>query len=260
MYLSILDLNEQFDRYIGRESVEYNIEGLCSLKTLQLSSFTNKVDFSIKNLPSLINFSFYCSCTIDQKFVTKLLHQVTTYIQEVCLFGNLSYFNLDNFVNLRVLEISGDINEKFNFELFKNLCNQLENIKISYYNIDGKKFFKLFDGYNFPYLTDFTLMYFNIKKLTKEFINRLPKPRNNLKLYECEIDVIESDSFSNMQQLTSLDLSNNQIELIEENAFSNLKNLQTLDLSHNELTNFDRNFFGIGESVEVNIEFNDLNV
>ena len=224
--------------------IEYNIEGLCSLKTLQLSAFTNKVDLSIKNLPSLINFSFYCSCTMDQNFVTKLLHQVTTHIQEVCLFGNLSYFNLDNFVNLRVLEISGNINENFNFELFKNLCNQLENIKLGFGEIDEKTLFKLFDGYNFPYLVDFTLLYLNIKRLKKEFINHLPIHKK-LNITDCLIEVIEHDSFSNLQQLTSLDLSRNRIELIEKNAFSNLKNLQTLDLSNNRLTKFDRNFIGL---------------
>ena len=77
----------------------------------------------------------------------------------------------------------GCINENFNFELFKNLCNQLEDIKISLGNtlycpnissIDEKTLFKLFDGYNFPYLVDFTIETLYINRLKKKFINRLP--------------------------------------------------------------------------------------
>ena len=138
-------------------------------------------------------------------------------------------------------------------ELFKNLCNQ--DIKIIISSIDEKTLFKLFDGYNFPYLVDFTVRNLNMKRLKKEFINRLPMHKQ-LNITDCGIELIESDSFSNMQQLTSLDLSKNEIELIEKNAFSNLKNLQTLDLSENKLTKFDRNFIGLSESVEVNIEYN----
>ena len=197
------------------------------------------------------------SGSIDEKLVTKILEQVSN-IQELYLEGYLSYFNSDSFVNLKQLSIDGDIDEKFNFELFKNLCNQLEALTISIYNIDEKTLFKLFDGYNFPYLVELTIEFFNMKRLrlTKEFIDRLPKPRNRLNITDCNIEVIESDSFSNMQQLTSLDLSDNRIELIEENAFSNLKNLQKLDLTRNRLTNFDRKFIGLSESVEVKIENN----
>ena len=110
---------------------------------------------------------------------------------------------------------------------------------------------KLFDGYNFTYLTDFTLQFTKIKRLKKEwFTNGFQILR---RLTFCEIEVIEHDSFSNMQQLTLLNLSRNRIDLIEENTFSNLKNLKTLDLRYNKLTKFDRNFVGLRESVDVKI-------
>jgi Leucine-rich repeat (LRR) protein len=79
--------------------------------------------------------------------------------------------------------------------------------------------FKLFDGCNFPYLVDLNIEYFKINRLTKEFINRLPMHKK-LNMTNCEIEVIESDSFSNMQQLTLLNLSSNRIGFIEENTFS----------------------------------------
>jgi Leucine-rich repeat (LRR) protein len=67
----------------------------------------------------------------------------------------------------------------------------------------------------------------------------------------CAIETIESDSFSNLEQLCSLNLYRNQIEFIEENAFKPLKNLKKLNLRNNELTNFDPKFVGLEKSVEV---------
>ena len=94
-----------------------------------------------------------------------------------------------------------------------------------------------------------------MKRLKKEFIDRLPKCEK-LNLYECDIEVIESDSFSNMQQLSTLDLSRNRIVYFEENVFSKLKNLQTLDLSYNKITKFDPKFIGLRESAKYSIKNN----
>ena len=193
---------------------------------------------------------------IDEKLVTSILEQVP-YAEELYLEDYLYYFNLDSFFNLKQLSIYDCIDKKFNFKLFKNLCKQLESIKISFY-FDEKTFFKLFDGYKFPYLVDLTIESLNIKRLKKEFINRLPKPKR-LNINHCNVEFIEHDSFLNMQQLTSLNLSKNRIWHIEKDAFSNLKNLQTLDLSYNKFKKFNRNFIGLGKSVELKIEYNDFN-
>ena len=252
IFSSITDINGDY--------LKFNIEGLCSLRKLNLES--NRRHISIKNLPLLTNLSLSFPCSdknfklIDEDFIFSILNQVP-HIQELHLEGKLSYFKLDNLVNLKVLSLSGRIDEEFNFELFKNLCKQLESIKISFY-IDEKTLFKLFNRYKFPYLVDLTIESLNIKRLKKEFINRLSKPKR-LNINECEIEIIEHDSFLNMQQLTSLNLSNNRIWHIEKNAFSNLKNLQTLDLSYNNFKKFNRNFIGLGNSVELKIEYKDFN-
>ena len=248
--LSIIDLIAR--KFVfWNDSIECIIEGLSSLKRLHLKAYTSEVDLSIKNIPLLRKLSFSFGGTINDDIITNILDQVP-HIQQLCLNGDLSYFNLDNFVNLRQLSLTGQINEKFNFELFKNLCNQLENIKISFYYNKEKNFFKLFDGYNFPYLEDLTIKFLDMERLTKEFINRLPMNKQ-LNINDCEIEVIEHDSFSNMQQLTSLNLSRNRIKFIEKYAFSNLNNLQTLSLSGNNLI-FYPEFVGLGKSVELNIE------
>ena len=160
-----------------------------------------EVEFSIKNSPSLTALGLSFPCTIDETIVTKVLNQMP-HIQELHLGSNLYYFNLDSFVNLRALSLYSYIKKDFNFELFKNLCNQLENIRISIYNIDKNDFFKLFDGYNFPYLVELTIEFLYMKRLKKKFISRLPKHKQ-LNINKCGIEIIEHDSFSNIQHLTS---------------------------------------------------------
>ena len=62
-----------------------------------MTAFTNDIDFSIKNLPSLTSFyvSIYALSTIDEKIVTRFLDQIP-YIQELYLDGNFCW----NFIGL----------------------------------------------------------------------------------------------------------------------------------------------------------------
>jgi hypothetical protein len=122
-----------------------------------VNSNTDDVDFSIKNLPSLTIFDLTITGTIDEKILTRLFDQVP-HIEELFLEGNLSYFNLDSLVNLKKLSLCGTIDESFNFELFENLCNQLEDIRIRLFKNDEKTIVNLFDNYYFPYLAYLSLM------------------------------------------------------------------------------------------------------
>jgi hypothetical protein len=155
------------------ESSKFKLEGLSSLKVLNLAANSAEVDFSFRNLNSLRHFYMCIKCKIDENLMTRILKQIPT-IEELNLHGNFSYFNLDSLFNLRKLSIAGYIDKSLNFELFKNLCNQLENLKIGLGNFDEESFFKLFHGCNFPYLVDFYLRYFKMKRLKKEHINRFP--------------------------------------------------------------------------------------
>ena len=124
---------------------------------------------------------------------------------------------------------------------------------------DEKIFDNLFDGYNFPYLVDFTLKYFCSKRLKKELLNGFPALRR-LKITICKIEVIENDSFSDFEKLCFLNLSHTRIGYIEKNAFSNLKNLQTPNLSHNYLTSFDPEIISLRKTVQVKIEKNNFKI
>jgi hypothetical protein len=197
------------------------------------------------------------SCPIDENILKQVLDQVP-HIQELFLRGNFSHFNLDHLFNLEVLSLVGTINESFNIDLFKNLCNQLTILKFKLTNIEEKTFFKLFDDCTFPNLTSIYILKCNLKRLNKEFINRFPILINLFTIC-CSIEVIENEAFSNAKHLKFVDLSQNRLKFIEENTFSNLKNLETLDLSSNEIEkNLDARFIGVGNSVEFFLENRDF--
>ena len=158
-------------------------------------------------------FGLFFPNTIDENITTKLCDQLRN-IEQLSLSGDLSYFNLDDFVNLKSLVLKGVINDDFNFQLFKNLCNQLEQLSILSY-IDSEVLFKLFDGHNFSNLRSLVIMHCNIQLLKKEYIpNRFPMLRH-LFIHYCNIEAIENDAFSNLTRLNCLDLSNNSLRFIK---------------------------------------------
>ena len=196
--------------------------------------------------------SLLISCTIDQNIIKQLLDQVQ-HIQYLFLRGTFANFNLDSFANLKLLSLDGTINEEFNLELFKNLCNQILYLKIKLTNIDDKTFLKLFNSYSFSNLLSFVIIGCNLKRLKKKYISRFPI-LTNLFIIDCNLEVIEHKAFSNLKSLRFLDLSENRIKFIEKNTFSNLKNLEIIDLSSNELTNLDAEFIGVRNSVQFFLE------
>lgn len=150
------------------ESSKFNLERLSSLKDLYFAANSAEVEFSFKNLNSLRYFYMSIkSSKIDENLMTRILEQIPT-IEELYLHGNISYINLDRLVNLRELSNAGTFDtENFNFDLLKNLCKQLEKLKIVLKDLDEKSFFKLFDGCNFPYVVYFTLRFLKEKRLKK---------------------------------------------------------------------------------------------
>ena len=187
--------------------------------------------------------------TIDQSIITKILDQVQ-HIEKLYLSGNFSYFNLDSLVNLNMLTLVGTIDNSFNIDIFKNICNELLVLKVSLINIEEKTFFKLFDGHHFPNLLVLRIKGCNFKRLKKEFINRFPIIKQ-LFINDCNLESIQHNAFSNSNQLYCLDFTQNRLKFIEKKTFSKLKNLEILDLSRNELTNLDFKFIGVKNSAEI---------
>ena len=102
------------------------------------------------------NLSLKITSSIDHNNLTQLFNQVH-YIRQLFIVGDFSFINLDSLVNLKLLAIDGNIKDYFNFDLLKNLCDQLKILKIGFFNSDDKTFFKFFDGLNIPNLKTKTI-------------------------------------------------------------------------------------------------------
>ena len=66
-----------------------------------------------------------------------------------------------------------------------------------------------------------------------------------LSMVDCNLEEIEPGAFSNMTQISCLNLSQNRLKFIEKNTFSNLNKLQIFDLSMNKLRDLDTEFIGV---------------
>ena len=167
-------------------------------------------------------------------------------IETLELSGKFSYLSLDRLSNLKRIKLFGTIMNDFDFDLFDNLCNQLESITISSQNIDDECLSKLFYGRNFPYLSSLFLTHTTITKLEKENFNGFPMLRLLFISERKQLRIIENDVFSNLKKLSILVLMFNCLENIKENAFSNLENLENLKLILNQLTSLDpKSFVGL---------------
>ena len=174
------------------------------------------------------------------------------HIEKLYLHGRISHLNLDYLVNLKLLSLEGDLDAGFNFEIFKNLCNQLEVIKIGLNEIDEKTLVKMFDSHNFSNLKWLYVKGCNIKRLKREFTNYFPN-LTRLCIMRCNIETVEPDSFSKLKQLDTLYLMGNPLEFIEKDTFANLKNLQTVSLKYSKLKNLDPQFIGLSNCVKIEL-------
>lgn len=215
-----------------RESVEIDIEGLSSLKIFNLEISSDEINISLRNINSVTSFDLDIPITIDEYITTQLFNTMPN-IEELSLCGKLSFFKLENLVNLKKLTLQGTIDENFNFQLFKSSCNQLEELSVCFDNDDEEIFFKLFDGHHFSNLLILDIGC-NIKRLNKKLLNYFPVLRE-LSMDECKLEMIEDDAFSNLKQLVRLDLSNNLLETLNNPSFSGLINLEYLNLSNNKI-------------------------
>ena len=223
-----------------KESAEINIEGLSSLKTLHIAINSLEIYFSIKNLSSLKYFELIIP-RIDENNTSRIFDQLQN-IEELKLSGNLHNFNLDSFVNLRCLSLCGYIKDGFNFELIKNLPNQLDTLVVLIPKIDYEAILKILNGHNFSNLQSLALAHCNIKKIEKKFIEQFPSLKK-LRLNNCNVETIEDNAFSHLKYLILLDLSENLLKSLYNRQFSGLVNLEKIILFKNCIENVDDEIF-----------------
>lgn len=225
---------------VRKESAEINIEGLSSLKTLQLGINALEIYFSIRNLSSLKYFELIIP-RIDESNTSRIFDQLQN-IEELKLNGNLHNFNLDSFVNLRGLSLCGKINDGFNFELFKNLSNQLDKLTLLLPNFDYEVILKLFNGHNFSNLQFLVIAHCNIRRVEKKLIEQFPSLKN-LGLIKCNIETIEDDAFSHLKDLIILDLSDNLLKSLYNQQYSGLVGLEKIILFKNRIEDIEDGIF-----------------
>ena len=219
---------------------------------------------AIRNLSSLKHLSLSSSPgMLNESLMNDLFDQFPN-IEILHLHGTFPYFNLDRLFNLKHLLLNGEINESFNFDLFKNLCKQLEILMIN--NIDYEILLKLFADHKFSNLEYLELSDCNIKIIEKKLIDHFAMLKE-LCIIRCNLEMMEDNVFSNLKHLLILDLSENnfvkleskmlselinleyfsirenRLQFIEQNVFSKLKNLKQVDLRNNISSTFELESF-----------------
>ena len=195
--------------------------------------------FSFKG--NLKCFYLEMSCMINQDILTLFLDKLPN-IEELILLGNFSYFNLDHLVNLKSLRLNGTIMNDFNFGLFKNLCNQLEELSISFHGDYESIAEKLFDDHRFPNLLELMIYKCNVIRLEQKFVEKFPALLK-LFMYDCGLQIIEDDAFSNAKNLTYLSLIGNFFKTLDKRIFSPLVNLEELYLRNNRTESIEIDMF-----------------
>ena len=205
---------------VNSDKAYISIRKLCSLKQLGLSS-----------TPGILG----------ERLITDFI-DVLPNIEILHLHGKIiPYLNLDKIINLKQLLLNGDINEDFNFELFKNFYNKLEFLIINITNIDYESLLKLLGTHQFSNLDYLHISKFNIKRIEKKFIDRFPKLKV-LRMIECNLEIIEDYAFSNLKQLVGLDLTKNNFEKLGRNTLSQLINLKNFSMCDNRLQSIDSTY------------------
>ena len=259
---------------------EVELDGISSIKFLVF--YVKSLDrFSARNLKSLKELYLKFDGLMNEINSTRIFEQLSN-INLLQLKGCFSNLNLDSLVNLEILSLSGEINDDFNFGLFENLSNHLQELSIDL-KIDNYQISQLFNGHIFPYVKSLTIHSSTITKLEKKLFQGFPILQALNFDYNKELLKIDNDAFSSLSNLIYLKLNSNcikkldqinfsplinleilslkdnQIESLEENIFSNLKNLKELDLSYNRLSTLKpQSFCGLENLEKLNLSDNKL--
>ena len=209
-------------------------------------------------MPSLRHSKFVFYEKIDSKIQSQLLDYLPS-IQYLALDGDLSYFSLDGLVNLKSLSLDGRIENDFNFDIFKNICNQLEqlsiNLKINYKSALDR----MLCGHVFSCLITLSICNNFITKLDKKLFEGFPMLQSLTISDNRLLQKIENDAFSDLKQLISLDLSNNLIKTLSNQNFSGLEKLKYLNMNRNVLESVEENVFsGLKNLTVLNLTDNRL--
>lgn len=151
-----------------------NLEGLSSsLKSLSLRLASIDRSSFIGNLYSLKVLNLDIKSRINNDMLIQLF-EICPNIEELYLGGEFSSINLDNFVNLKKLKLSGNLLIDFNFDLFENISTQLEHLFIEFSNMNNKRIGKLLCRHNFRNLSQLTVSKSKVSRFEKNLFDGFP--------------------------------------------------------------------------------------
>ena len=165
--------------------------------------------------------------------LTKLF-EICPNIEEFYLTGDFSNISFDRFFNLKRLTLCGNLLDDFNFDVFKTICYQLEELSIKFQNIDDESIAKLLCGHNFSNLLSLKVSYSKITRLEKKLFDGFPMLQSLNVSKNTELKTIDLNAFSNLKNLKYLHLKKNQLSELDPGLFSGLANFDTLYLASGE--------------------------
>lgn len=235
---------------------EANFKDLTSLKYLNFG-VTSLEKCSFKNCSSLKTVILSLKSPINFDIQTKLFDYLPN-IEELGLDGKFGDLNLDNLYNLKILS---SLNDNFNFDLFKNICNQLEELNIRY-DLNNEIMFKLFDGHNFTNLKSLNISDSKITRIEKKLFDGFPMLEKLMIYLNSEIKIIDHDSFSGLKKLVHLSMRSNGNATIEQEHFLGLDNLQEFFLRFDRISSKAGTFSSLKNLRKLSfyrINFNNMN-
>ena len=222
---------------------DINIEGFPSLKELHLNlGFFNCLSF--KNLFALEHLSIKVpkSRKSNDPPNTILFKNIREHMPNIDGF----FYGIDKsskIFNLSVLKKELYLRNLINEDLINCFSNEIETLHIS--QMTEETFTELINSYYFPNVLEFDINFCKLSKLEKGIFDRFSLIRKLIiyASYKNDPLIVEHDAFSNLKQLTCLELRSNGIESLDKRTFSELVNLETLDLGNNLLEFIDENMF-----------------
>ena len=208
------------------------LEGISSLNSLALCLESIEESYFGKQ-SSLKTLRLQIKNEINNESSTNLF-QMCPNIEEMYLYGDFSDINFDMFCNLKKLKLYGNLLDGFNFDLFKNIRIQLEELSIKFENMDDESIIKLLYGRNFPKISSLRICNSKITRLEKKLFDGFPMLQSLKVSHNQELKTIDKDSFSDLKSLKYLHLKNNRLSELDPELFSGLVNFEILYLAAND--------------------------
>ncbi|KAJ8874122.1 hypothetical protein PR048_024963 [Dryococelus australis] len=159
--------------------------------------------------------------------------------------------------NLQSIELSFGVD---NEHLLSDILKPLKHLQ--WLSLDNNNLVEIASNtlYSFGKLQYLDLEYSRLNSISSELLNGdIHEYLRDVRLSFNNIETIESDSFSSMNNLQTVVLINNKLKSLATHAFDNIQNLVTIDMSENIISSIaPRSFFNLPKILRLNLQYNNL--